>query len=104
MKRLACVILAASMLAGCSRQQEPKTTLYQDSVISVSRENGSICITETAEGKTHIITTTRTRRKKNAVVEEKTLSKSDAVQITSSFNVIRIFETESGKTVCIRLG
>ncbi len=103
MKRLVCAILAACMLAGCSRQQEPKT-LYQDSVISISRENSSICITETAEGKTHIITTTRTRRKKNAVVEEKTLSKSDAVQITSSFNVIRIFETESGKTVCIRLG
>ena len=103
MKRLACVILAASMLAGCSRQQEPKT-LYQDSVISVSRANGSICIAETAEGKTHVITTRRARRKKNAVVEEKTLSKSDAVQITAAFDVIRIFETESGKTVCIRLG
>ena len=81
MKKLVCCLVLAALLTGCNaRQQEPKT-LYQDSVISVSRE----------------------RRKKNAVVEEKTLSKSDAVQITSSFNVIRIFETESGKTVCIRL-
>ena len=103
MKKLVCCLVLAALLTGCNaRQQEPKT-LYQDSVISVSRENSSICITETAEGKTHVITTARTRRKKNAVVEEKTLSKSDAVQITSSFNVIRIFETESGKTVCIRL-
>lgn len=102
MKRLACVILAACMLAGCSRQHEPKT-LYYDSAITVTRVNGALCVKDNSAGQTYTIQTRRVKRDPDAVKAEKTLAQSETVKIETVFDVVRILEVQSGKTVCVKV-
>ena len=102
MKRLVCVILAACMLAGCARQQEPKT-LYQDSVISVTRVNGTLCVKDNSAGQTYTVQARRVKRAPDAVRTEKTVAQSDSLKIETVFDVVRIIEVQSGKTVCVKV-
>ena len=102
MKRLACVILAACMLAGCSRQQEPKT-LYYDSAITVTRVNGALYVKDNSAGQTYTIQTRRVKRDPDAVKAEKTLAQSGSIKIEAVFDVVRITEIQVGKTVCVHL-
>lgn len=102
MKRLVCVILAACMLAGCARQQEPKT-LYQDSAITVTRVNGAVCVKDNSAGQTFTIQTRRVKRDLDAVRTEKTVAQSDTLKIETVFDVVRIIEVQSGKAICVKV-
>ncbi len=103
MKRLVCcLVLAACMLAGCSRQQKPKT-LYHDSAITVTRVNGALCVKDNSAGQTYTIQTRRVKRDPDAVKTEKTLAQSDSIKIETVFDVVRITVVQDGKTVCVHL-
>lgn len=103
MKKLACAILAAAcMLTGCSRQQDPKN-LYQDSAVTVTRENGAVCVKDNSAGQTFTIKARRVKRDPDAVRTEKTVAQSDSLKIETVFDVVRIIEVQSGKTVCVKM-
>ncbi len=102
MKRLACIILAAAcMLTGCSRQQEK--TLYQDSAVTVTRENGTLCVKDNSAGQTYTVQARRVKRDPDAVKTEKTVAQSDTLKIETVFDIVRIIEVQDGKTVCVKV-
>ncbi len=103
MKRIVCIVLAACLaLSGCGQQHESKT-LYQDSVVTVTRLNSALCVEDNSTGQTFTVKTKRVKRDPNAVKTEKTLAQSDTVKIETVFDVVRIIEIEHDKSLCIKM-